>query len=111
MDVEKTMQFILDVQAATAVKLDQLAERTAANEAVLAAQIAENKQYLSQFSNLMMTWVERHDRRMDQLTERMDQLTEKVDRTSEKVDQTTENMNALVKVVDGLIRRDNGRTH
>ena len=111
MDVEKTMQFILDAQAATSVQLDRLTEIVAGNHASQAArnaelstQIAAQKDHLDQFSNLMMTWVERHDKRMDQLAERQN-------RTDEKVAQTTENLNALIKVVDGLVRRDNGNVH
>jgi hypothetical protein len=100
MDVEKTMQFILEVQASTDIRLEKLAERTAALEAAQAVQA----HHLNQFAELTATWAQRVEGRMDR-------LDANVSETTESVKALTENMNALIKVVDGLVRRDDGRAN
>ena len=105
MDVEKKIEFILDQQAQffadLAAQREHLTAELAAQREHFTAELAAQKEqmgelrnHLGQFQDLMMTWVNRIEGLAQKRDERMDHLTE--------------NMNALVKVVDGLVRRDNG---
>lgn len=94
MDVEKTMEFILTQQAQFSVDLAAHTEALAAQSNAIAAQ----KDNLDQFANLIMTWVERSDKRAQATEDRLGRLVV-------KVDQIADNMNALIRVVDGLVRR------
>jgi uncharacterized protein YoxC len=72
-ETERTMQFILQQQAQSTVKVDRLAEKV--------DKIAEN--------------VDRLEKNVDKLVENVDKLVENVDRLAEKVDLLAVNTNKL----------------
>ncbi len=104
MDVEKTIEFILQHQATSEanfqrmeVNINRLIEaqyNTEQNVAALAGALGDT------------------DRRLDTVSERLDRITARVDdisvkqaRTDEQLSELTQNVNLLFKVVDGLVRR------
>ncbi len=81
MDTERTMQFILDQQAATAVKLDQVAER-----------------------------LDQMGERLDQMTDRLDQMADRLDKLADRQDKTDRQIAAIQKLIltgmKMMVRRD-----
>ncbi len=102
MDVEKTVQFILDQQAAFASGLEQLRENQATfasgleqlreQQATFATEVRQNYLGLVEVQTRQQTMI-------NQLIGTVGQLTEKVQDIADKLD-------ALIKVVDDLVRRD-----
>ena len=85
------MEFILSQQAGFGSRQAVFDERLAKLTAVQDSQ----QKSIFDLIQAIRTGAERQDK----------QSTE----TDQKINQLTENMNALIKLVDGLVRRDNGR--
>jgi chromosome segregation ATPase len=96
MDVEKTIEFLLQSQAdltekqqQTEINISRLIEaqyNTEQNVAALSQALAET------------------DRRLDSVAARLDQLAERQSVTEASLQTQTENLNALIKVVDDFVR-------
>ena len=119
MDVEKTMQFMLDMQAkheAAVQKHDEqiarLDEHLARLEAALAKhdeQIAQNAAQIQAVTDLVGRLAQAEIR----LVERINQLAEKTDREigelREAQARSDYKLNALIETVDKLVRRNGGK--
>jgi chromosome segregation ATPase len=94
MDVEKTMEFILSQQAGFAARHAEFEVRQARFDERLEklATIQDNQQ-----------------KSIFDLTQVVRTLATHAAETDQKISHLTDNMNALIKVVDDLVRRDNGR--
>ncbi len=122
MDVEGTMQFLLEQQAGLSVRLEQLTARveqlTESHELLARSQL-QQQEALGQVIGVVQDLAIAHqqlaegtERRFGELAdalrqtnERVQTLTERVQTLTERVQTLTENMNALIRVVDGLVRR------
>jgi hypothetical protein len=100
MDVEKTMEFILSQQAAYAAHQEEMAARQAAL-AVRQDTFDERLAKLNAFQDSQQKSI------FDLLQVVRGLATHSVE-SDQKIDRLTDNMNALIKVVDGLVRRENG---
>jgi len=122
MDVEKTMEFILAQQAAYAAHQDAMA----AHQDAMAAHFEEMAVRQAQVAARQDTFDERlarlnafQDSQQKSIYDRLHvvrglathatETDQKIDRLSDKIDGLTGNMNALIQVVDGVVRRHNGR--
>lgn len=101
MDIEKTMQFILEQQAQTGVRLDQVTVRldqlTAAHQ-----RLAEDQLELARLQSQQQGMI-------GSLVTIVGELAQTQKRTDQRVNDLTENMKGLIKVVDDLVRRDGRR--
>jgi hypothetical protein len=115
MDVEKTMQFILDVQASQAVSIARQQEAVARQEAAIARQEAaiarhdelseKNDETFDRIGQRMLElilFMEDYKRTQLEHRDELDELSRTTDR---KFQETTEKLNALIQVVDGLVHR------
>lgn len=93
MDVEKTIQFILDTQARLEAVAGQHDERIARLE----ASVATVTDLVARLAQAEIRLVER----MDQLTARVDQLA-----GSQALTLTDQRLNTLIQVVDELVRHN-----
>jgi chromosome segregation ATPase len=115
MDVEKTMEFILAQQAAYAAHQEAMAahqDAMAARQAQLAARqdtFDERLARLNAFQDSQQKSIYDLLQVVRGLATHATETDQKIDRLSDKIDGLTDNMNALIQVVDGLVRRDNGR--
>ncbi len=101
MDLERTMQFIVENQAAHAARMDALEQedkRLSAKLDQLTSVVATVVLVQKSFIEEMRTYQQKTD-------EQIRVLGEKIDALAERVNETTENVNALIKVVDGIIRQ------
>ncbi len=113
MDVEKTMQFILEQQAQFWAGLQQTRE---ANDAGHAAFQSEQRRLGQHQSQLVETQARQQVMLNDlisvvgQLPAHQKTFAEQTaaaqQRTEEKLQDVTNNLNALIKIVDDLVRRD-----
>ena len=106
MDIEKTIQFILEQQAHFWSGLQQEREANAAAHAALEAglqRVAQNQLELSQLQRQQQEII-------GGLTLVVRELAEGQRELREAQQQTTQNLNALIKTVDDLIRRDGHRS-
>ncbi len=109
MDVEKTIEFILEQQANFSVRLEQHREQVAAEMSAHRAQVAAEMsahraqvaEETGQFFGVLKTWVERFEERAHNRDLRMDRL-------EEKMESLIDTVNVLTHVVDGLVRRGDG---
>ena len=101
MDVDKTMQFILEQQAKQEASLQQTDELLLKVGAIQLQQAEILSQHDSQIGQLIQS-----QRRTD---ETVKDLAEAVKGLAEQGRHTDERLNALIKVVDDLIRRDGSR--
>ncbi|MBM3753864.1 MAG: hypothetical protein FJW38_07785 [Acidobacteria bacterium] len=90
MDVQKTMDFILEQQAKTAITLDRLTEAQYNSE----QRIARNEEAIE----ALIESQQRTDIKLDQLGEYINKVSTGLDHLKERVD-------ALVLVVDSIIHR------
>jgi hypothetical protein len=88
MDVEKTVEFILSQQAGFAARQTEFDERLAKLTA-----FQDNQQ-----------------KSIYDLIQVVRTLATQSTETDQKISHLTENMNALIKVVDGLVRGDSGKS-
>ncbi len=115
MDVEKTIEFLLDHHARFAADLDLLKERqdrfdreqqqlkeTVTEVAKSVAALAKSVTVMELSVNRLIDVVAENSRQIAENSQQVKGLTQ-------KQSQTDENLNALIKVVDDLIRRDGGR--
>ena len=106
MDVEKTMQFVLDQQAQLVVSVQKLGEA----HAVLAADMqrlqgaqARQQEMIGQVVSIVRDLAIAHRDLAESTDRRFREL-------ADKVQDVTDNLNALIKIVDELIRRDGPRS-
>lgn len=106
MDVEKTIEFILEqqaqFQAQVATRMQQQAEAQTALEA--------NQNRLAQLQLRQQEMIGNLATVVGGLAEHVGGLTERVDRLFEAQERTENNLNALIKVVDDLVRRNGKRS-
>lgn len=100
MDIEKTMQFILDMQAKHSAAVQRHDEQIARNS----EQIAELGRKIDTVTDLVGRLAQAEIR----LVERMNQLGERMDQLAGAQAHSDQRLDALIDVVDKLIRR-NGR--
>ncbi|MCC6390018.1 MAG: hypothetical protein IT167_05405 [Bryobacterales bacterium] len=103
MDVEKTIEFLLQSQAdltekqrQTEINISRLIEaqyNTEQNVAALSGALMETDRRLDSVST-----------RLDSVSARLDQLAERQLVTESSLQTQTENLNALIKVVDDIVR-------
>lgn len=93
MDVQKTMEFILEQQAVSTVMINRLMEAQYNTE--------QNVNRLAESLNSLTESQAESDARLDRLDEVVKKTSQVVEHMGEKVD-------ALVAVVDSLVRRPNG---
>ncbi len=106
MDVEKTMQFILDQQAQFWASLQQMREAEAAAHAALETEQKRQQEVLGG----VIAVVAQLATGQQVLVEAQKRTEERVQELSARVQDVTDNMNALIKVVDDLVRRDGQRS-
>ena len=94
MDVEKTMQFILETQARLEASAAGHAERLARLEAAM----AQHEGRLAKLETYIAT-----------VTDLVGRLAQAEIHMVERMNDTDERLNALIDVVDKLIRRDGAR--
>ncbi len=107
MDVEKTIQFIVEQQARYDARFDTGMQKLQEMDAALGRRIDETSRQIqaltaAQFKqletvNLLVNRVARQEHRTDQFDQRMEQLASAQQRTED-------NLNSLITVVDGLVR-------
>jgi uncharacterized protein YhaN len=101
MDVEKTMEFILSQQAAYAAHQEEMAARQ--------AQLAARQDTFDERLAKLNAFQDSQQKSIYDLIQVVRTLATQSSETDQKISHLTDNMNALIKVVDGLVRRDNGR--
>ena len=112
MDVEKTMEFILEHLAQASVRLDQITARL--------DQVTANVNKLAEVQVLRAQVLDQHEDRLNRITEILRELAESQQRTEKELREsiqareeagrhTDARLNALIKVVDDMIRRDGRR--
>lgn len=94
MDVDKTIEFLLEQQARFDARMDRLAKEHTRHRELTGQLIG------------IMSQVGAAQRKTE---EKLQVLSGKVETLSDKVDSVSDNMNALIKVVDGLVRRNGKR--
>jgi len=109
MNVEKTMQFILDMQAQLTASAQKHDERLSRLESV-AAQHDERLTRLEASVATVTDLVGRLAQAEIRLVERMDRLAQEMERLGESQAYTDQRLNALIDIVDKLIQR-NGSAH
>lgn len=100
MDVQKTMEFILEQQAAATVMITRLTEAQYNTEQNV-NRLDETMTELGASLNLLAGFQARADARLDRLEEVVEETSQGLRHLGAKVD-------ALVAVVDSLVRRPNG---
>ena len=90
MDIQKTMDFILELQAKTAITLDRLTEAQYNSE----QRIARNEEAIE----ALIESQERTDAKLDRLGDYIKEVSTGLDHLKERVD-------ALVLVVDSIVQR------
>jgi hypothetical protein len=101
MDVEKTMEFILSQQAGFAARHAEFEAR----QAKFDARQAKFDERLEK----MATVQDNQQKSIFDLIQVVRTLATQASETDHKIGHLTDNMNALIKVVDDLVRHDNGR--
>ncbi|MCZ2148738.1 MAG: hypothetical protein LC126_13285 [Bryobacterales bacterium] len=96
MDVEKTIEFLLQSQAGLTEKQRQ----TEINISRLIEAQYNTEQSVAALSGALMET----DGRLDSVAARLDQLVERQSVTEASLQTQTENLNALIKVVDDVVR-------
>jgi peptidoglycan hydrolase CwlO-like protein len=91
MDIERTMQFILDAQARLQATASQHDEH-----------LAKLETSVSTLTDLVGRLAQAEIR----LVERMDRLTERMDRLAESQAHTDQRLDVLIDVVDKIVRRN-----
>ena len=112
MDVEKTMQFILEQQTHFGAGLQQMREAEAAAHAALEAEqkrLSETQSTQQEILGGVIRVVAQLATGQQGLVEAQKRTEERVQELSARVQDVTDNMNALIKVVDDLVRRDGQR--
>jgi CRISPR/Cas system CSM-associated protein Csm2 small subunit len=102
MDVEKTIQFILQSQAQMEANVGRHEELIAA----LTKAQERTETTVNKVSASILDLTEVMRRSKIEMDERFRETNEMIRELAEDRDQTRENVNALVRTVDGLIRRD-----
>ena len=113
MDIERTMQFILEHQAQHAVEIQQLREQLRERDAAFSSK-------LEGLTGSILTVVGVQAKQQDmigslitgmnQLVDGQRQTRENQRELREDQRQTRENLNALIKIVDQLVRRNGGQS-
>ena len=98
MDVEKTVQFILEMQAQHAIAIQKLDEQMASHEGRMAA--------LETSVTTVTDLVGRLAHAEIRLVERMEQLAGQMGDLGESQAHTDQRLNAMIDIVDKLIRRN-----
>ncbi len=101
MEVEKTIEFILEQQAQLVVRLDQLTE--------VHQRLAQNQLGLSEIQSRQQEMINAVITVVGQLANEQRNFVQDLRELREAQQQTQQNLNALIKVVDDLIRRDGRR--
>ena len=97
MDVEKTIEFILNQQAQSVVRLDRVdaqVEALAGQTQGLIRVVAEQQNQITTILGILET-----------LTQRMDTLTQRMDRLTQRVDTLTQRMDTLAETFEQWLRR------
>lgn len=102
MDVEKTIEFILEQQAQLVVRVQQLGEA----QANLAAGMMRQEEIVNQVI-LVVGQLAAAERNTQQ---QLQELVAAQRRTDEKLQGVAENLNALIQVIQKLIHRDGRQT-
>ncbi|GEM_PF-1491972 len=112
MDVQKTMEFILEQQAAAVVRQAQLETRMAEYEAENQAWFKRFESGMSAIQQTQLRQLEMIDGLVDESKrqrERLNETQEKLDHfivaTERRFNETQEKLDALISVVDGIVRR------
>jgi len=109
MDVEKTIEFILNQQAEFAAGMQQLREEFREEEKQRREADSELRDGLTRMV-AVVNQLAVAKREFAQYTEqRFQQLAQAQQRTEEKLQGVADDLNALIKVVDDLVRRDGRR--
>jgi uncharacterized coiled-coil DUF342 family protein len=118
MDVEKTIEFIVSQQAQFHANFEaQQAQTTALSAQIKDLTAATERQYTSVMVLMghLAKMAQNHEERLDKVGERLDLVGEKVDKLGGKVDKLSdhgeklhEDIALLFKIVDDLVRRNNG---
>lgn len=95
MDIQRTMQFILEQQAQHAVEIQQLRERDAALSSKMET-----------LTGSILKVVEVQTRQQDMIASLITGMSQLVDDQRE----TRQDINMLVKIVDQLVRRNGGQS-
>jgi ABC-type transporter Mla subunit MlaD len=108
MDVEKTIEFVLQQQAQFSIDLNELGKTVAG--------LANNVASLTQIVTTVVTVQEQMLRSQRALEERMDRLVqsqmatdERLRSTDERLRSTDERLNVLISVVEKLVSRNGGK--
>lgn len=108
MDVEKTIEFLLEHQATFAVQLQQLTEsqrQLAESQRQTDAQSRVQQQQIGSLVSIVTDLAE-EQRRFEQKTdERFREVAKKFEEVGEKFEEVGEKINVLVRVVDDVVRR------
>ena len=111
MDVEKTVEFILNQQAQFVVRLDRVeaqVEALAGQTQGLIRVVAEQQNQITTILGILGTLTQQMatlTQRMDTLTQRMDTLTQRVDTLTQRVDTLTQRVDTLAEMFEQWLRR------
>ncbi len=108
MDVEETIHFLLEQQAAFAAHLQRVGERLEQVSERL-EQVAENQWKMSQVQSRQQEMISQLTVIAGRLADAQQQADRRITELAEAQRHTEENLNALIKIVDEWIRRDGGR--
>jgi type II secretory pathway predicted ATPase ExeA len=101
MDVEKTIEFILDTQAKTETILQSLAGRM--DQADVRMTKAEAR--MDHFDRRMRFYIKVGARHIAKIHEAQDRNDAGLEKLRLRLDEVTEKLDALITVVDGVVRR------
>ena len=113
MDLEKTMQFIIEQQAQFSADIQQLKEIDAA----LGKRMDQASQRMDRVEGGIASLLQAQFKQLESVNNVVDsvgRLSQAQQRTEENLDnlaqaqqRTEENLNSLIKIVDGVVRRNN----
>jgi|SRR6267142_4827167 hypothetical protein len=109
-EMQKTMQFILEQEAKTDVRLEVLAERI---EGLAVSQERNEKKWERTESGIrtLLAIAEIHEREISKLGETTETLSREILNLSETTRNTDERLNALINIVErDISERRNGRS-
>jgi hypothetical protein len=101
MDVEKTMQFILEQQARFSSDIDVLREQSAAQNKEMREQEARFIREMQELKQAQLRQLEVVNRLVDVTAEQ----GQHIQHLTQAQQRTENSLNALIQVVDGLVRR------
>lgn len=112
MDIEKTMQFIVEHQAKHEVEIQQIREMVrglAKNQTQLQQTVRDATRGHAQLKQTVRGLVAAFNRRMDRLERSQDRTDKKLQGAAIMIADLTRDVKALTKAVHSLARRNGGR--